>query len=416
MSDRAELAAGLLITDDSSPDRATTIAEATEGLRIRLNPTSVWQSGDLSLGLRGDAAYGQEVVRWSPPEHVTPDEGGQLETAWSDALPPLDPNAGRYLRLRVDTIQAVRRLRAIGEVDGLTIVPSLDLRNRRQPLSWQWRWPLRVGVVAGPLAEKWLATLQHSGHDGHVLNAERLVPAASYDIVIVSTTELSSLPDDIAGQLSTAACVIVAGDGSVEDYLTQLDENIAPPIAVAVAGPPERWSQTLFDQLSRDVPIDTAVESIVRTTGIDALLAGPRYGMDITASTRWMAAVAPDIPELGQSLDLIAESGSDAGVGTVQLRRSPICPTAVWARVLWHGDEHETYPIPAGWTLHSVMHRPATNTVIDEQDHSSASDDPDIISRMIASATGCAYAEIYFTKDDNQDAKTATARTSCVRA
>jgi len=317
VSDRAELAAGVLLADDLAPNPTDAIAEVTHGLRIRLNPTSVWQSGDPSLELRGDAAYGQEVVRWSPPAHVTQVQAGQLETAWSDALPPLDPNAGRYLRLRVDTIQGVRRLRAIGDVDGLTIVPSLDLRNLRQPLRWQWRWPLRVGVVAGPLAEKWLATLQQSGHDGHVLDAERFEPAASYDIAIVSTTELSSLSDDIAGRLSRAACVIVAGDGSVEDYLTQLDENIAPPIAVAIAGPPERWSQTLFDQMSRDVPIDAAVESIVRRTGIDALLAGPRHGMDITASTRWMAAVAPDVPELGRSLDRIAEAGPNAGVGTV---------------------------------------------------------------------------------------------------
>jgi hypothetical protein len=317
VSDRAELAAGVLLADDLAPNPSGAIALVTEGLRIRLNPTSVWQSGALSYELRGDAAYGQEVVRWSPPQHVTQVEAGQLETAWSDALPPLDPNAGRYLRLRVDTMQAVRRLRAIGDIDGLTIVPSLDLRNRRQPQSWQWRWPLRVGVIAGGLADDWLATLQQSGQDGHVLDAERFDPTADYDIAIVSTTELSSLTADVVRQLSTASCVIVAGDGSVEDHLTQLDENIAPPIAVAVAGPPEHWSQTLFDQMSRDVPIDAAVEGIVRTLGVDALLAGPRYGMDITASTRWMAAVAPDIPELGHSLDLIAEAGPDAGVGTV---------------------------------------------------------------------------------------------------
>jgi hypothetical protein len=317
MSDRAELAAGVLLADDSAPNPTGTIVEVTKGLRLRLNSTSLWQPGDLSPELRGVAAYGQEVVRWSQPGHVTEVEAGHLETAWADALPPPDPNVGRYLRLRVDTIQALRRLRAIGDVDGLTIVPSLDLRNPRQPLRWQWRWPLRVGVVAGALAEEWLATLQQSGHDGHVLNAERFEPAASYDIAIVNSTELSNLPHDVASRLSAASCVIVVGDGSVENHLTRLDENIAPPIAVAVTGPPERWSQTLFDQMSRDVPIDAAVESIVRSTGIDALLAGPRHGMDITASTRWMAAVAPDIPGLRHSLDRIAEAGPDAGVRIV---------------------------------------------------------------------------------------------------
>lgn len=103
-------------------------------------------------------------------------------------------------------------------------------------------------------------------------------------------------------------------------------------------------------------------------------------------------------------------------VGMIQLRKSPICPTVVWARVLWDGDEQKKYQIPAGWTMHTVMHRPDTNTVRDEQDHSSASEAPYIVSRMLTSARGCVYAETYFTKDDQPDVKTATARTACVQA
>jgi hypothetical protein len=102
--------------------------------------------------------------------------------------------------------------------------------------------------------------------------------------------------------------------------------------------------------------------------------------------------------------------------GTLQLRKSPICPTAVWARIVWDGDEGKRYQIPAGWTVHSVMHRPATNTVIPEQDHPSATEGPYIVSRMISSARGCVYAEVYFARDDKPDVTTATARTSCVWA
>ncbi|PEG33896.1 hypothetical protein CQY20_28405 [Mycolicibacterium agri] len=98
--------------------------------------------------------------------------------------------------------------------------------------------------------------------------------------------------------------------------------------------------------------------------------------------------------------------------GVIELRKSPICPSAVWARVLWDGNEQTRYQIPPGWTLHSVMHRPITKTVIDEQDHSSATEGPYIVSRMIASARGCVYAEVYFT---NGDERTTPVRTSCVQ-
>jgi hypothetical protein len=74
-------------------------------------------------------------------------------------------------------------------------------------------------------------------------------------------------------------------------------------------------------------------------------------------------------------------------VGSVQLRKSPICPTAVWARVLWNGDEQPNYKFPTGWTLHSVMHRSDTNTVIDEQDRPYASEKTYIVSRMVAAST-----------------------------
>jgi hypothetical protein len=53
VSARAELAAGLLLMDDPWPDRATVIAQATDELRRRLHPTSVWQSGYLPPELRG---------------------------------------------------------------------------------------------------------------------------------------------------------------------------------------------------------------------------------------------------------------------------------------------------------------------------------------------------------------------------
>jgi hypothetical protein len=305
MSARVELAAGLLLSGDIWPDRASVIGQATDQLRRRLHPTSVWQSGYLPPELQGRVAYGEEVARWAPRDDVAPDEAQLLETAWSAALGPLDRGMRRYLRVRVDSPQHVRRLRSIGEVDGLMIVPSLDSRGRMRPLSW--RWPFRVGVVAGPLGDEWLATVRRSQHYGYVFDAERFDSSATYDIAIVRAIELSSLPADVARQLGEVACVIVAGDGPVEHHLTELERRIEPAIAIAVAGPPDRWWRTFFHEMSHDVPIDAAVESIVRgidmQEGVDALIAGPRHGMDVTASAHWFAAVAPDVPQLAPLLN-----------------------------------------------------------------------------------------------------------------
>jgi len=99
-------------------------------------------------------------------------------------------------------------------------------------------------------------------------------------------------------------------------------------------------------------------------------------------------------------------------VGNVQLRKSQVCPTIVWARVLWQGDERGKYQIPPGWTLHVVMHRPDTKSKFDEPEASSASEIPYALSGMIASARGCVYAEAYFTKGDT---RTASVPTSCIQ-
>ena len=308
MNPRVELAAGLILTDHPWPDRGSVIAQATDELRRLLHPTSVWLSADLPPELRGDVAYGEHLVRWSPRDDVTPDEAQLLETAWSSALPPLlpppEPWIHNYLRVRVDSPEDVRRLRAIGEVDGLRIVPSLDSRGRLRPFSW--RWPFRVGVVAGPVTEEWLNTVKLTQYYPPLFDAEVFDAARSYDIGILSATELSSLPDDVAQRLGESACVIVVGDGPVEQHLTELDRRIEPAIAIAVDGPPSQWWIAFFEEMAHNVPVDAAVESII-DRGVDALIAGPRFGMDITAAARWFAAVGPDFPQLSPLVDELTD-------------------------------------------------------------------------------------------------------------
>ena len=301
MSAASQIAAGLLRFDNGWPDRVTVIAHAADELRAALNASTVWQSAWLPPELSGGLAKGDDLAWWSPRDDVTAAEEEILEAAWTAALPDLTRGMRTYLRLRVDTSDTVRRLRSIGEVDGLVLVPSLDSRGRMRPLTW--RWPFRVAVVDGPLAGAWLSAVQNSEHHGLVFDAALHDVDGAYEIAIVAAADLPTMSGEIAAALGDVACVIVCGDDPVEDMLRALERRIEPMVAIAVNGPLDLWWRVFFHELSHDVPVDAAVETMVRFTNTAALIAGPRWGMDVTASAHWFAAVAPDYPLLAPLLN-----------------------------------------------------------------------------------------------------------------
>lgn len=102
-------------------------------------------------------------------------------------------------------------------------------------------------------------------------------------------------------------------------------------------------------------------------------------------------------------------------VARLHLRKSPICPTVVWARVVWNDDENATFTIPPGWTLHVVMNRPDTKTMVDETEPQHGSTIHYAYGRMLTSARGCVYAAAYFTKGDAPP-PTEVVPTSCIPA
>lgn len=299
MSIRAELAAGIVPDIEPSSDQDVVPGQAAELLAAALTPTTVWQSGYVPLELRGEKAYGQSLRRWRSTT-LTSGQRRLLDTAWSRALPERGYGMRNFLRLRVNTPEDVRHLREIGNVDGMTIVPSLDARGGWA--GFEWRWPLRVGVLPGPSADAWLVEVRNSSHLDTVFDAELCSTTGAYDIVVVNATELSSLSAEMTDLLKRVACVIVAGDGEVEPMLRELDGRIQPPIAVAFQGPPEAWWRWFFHELCHDLPVDVAVEQVVRNHGVDGMMAGPAWGLDITASAHWFAAVAPDLPALEPGL------------------------------------------------------------------------------------------------------------------
>lgn len=93
-------------------------------------------------------------------------------------------------------------------------------------------------------------------------------------------------------------------------------------------------------------------------------------------------------------------------VGHIELRTSPICPV-IWARVSWLTG---SYPMPLGWSLHIVMHRRAHSKTIQYISHDTSNY---VYGNMLATVSGCVYAEVYFAKGSR---RTPSALTPCLRS
>lgn len=300
MNPRAQLAAGMLLANRPDLDRDSLLTDSAGELEFLLGPSTIWQPARLPPEMRGAAAYGDELVRWRSDVELRPTEEAVLETAWRQAVERLGAGPG-YLRLRVDSPAQASRLRALGSVDGLMIVPSLDSRGRFRSLVW--RWPFRAGVVPGPASDEWLSVMQGSSHHGTVFDAELADPSRSYELVLVNAADLLDLSTTWLSFLDGHSCVLASGDGpgSADLLLADLEERVQPTMAMAVVGPIDRWWTPLFHELTHNAPLDVAVEVARRSGDVDAVLAGPRWGLDVTAAGRWFAAVAPELPADAQA-------------------------------------------------------------------------------------------------------------------
>ena len=260
---RADLAAGILLGGSAGSDLDDVTSRAAGALEAALGPSAVWQPGHLPPDLRGDRAFGVELPRWRSSSTMSPPERAALASAWRDALPDLvrrwRPN---FLRVRVDTPKDVRHLRGLKRVDGLVVVPSLESRGRSRSL--EWRWPFRVGVAPGPMANAWLTALRDTEHLGIVFDAEPCDPARDYDIVFVAAAELPHLSADTMSALTDAACVITVGNDRAEMLLADLESRLAPPIAITFSASPDVWwdFHTLTETCPSTLPSSTPSSSM----------------------------------------------------------------------------------------------------------------------------------------------------------
>jgi hypothetical protein len=93
-------------------------------------------------------------------------------------------------------------------------------------------------------------------------------------------------------------------------------------------------------------------------------------------------------------------------VGWVELRTSPICQV-LWARVYWRGGR---YKLPPGWTLYIQMHRRVHPKVVQYPSHDTSKY---VYGNMLATVSGCAYAEVFFA---NGSRHTPPAITPCLKS
>jgi hypothetical protein len=111
----------------------------------------------------------------------------------------------------------------------------------------------------------------------------------------------------------------------------------------------------------------------------------------------------PSQPVSRTNWPLIGPGG--AVVGHVELRTSPVCPV-IWARVYWL---HGRYTLPAGWSLHVVMHRsvdPANAPFVTDVTFAY------VYGNMLAAGHGCVFAQVFFADGSRQ---TQPAVTGCFK-
>ncbi|MGE0877449.1 MAG: hypothetical protein AB7L13_05910 [Acidimicrobiia bacterium] len=300
MEKRLEVAAGILLaTADSAAERKRLLSTADDELRWALNPSSVWQGGVLGPDLPGEGAYGQTLPRWRPPGSLTKAERDAVDAAWLGGFRALEPGRRAFLRLRVGSVADAQRLRELGEIDSLLLVPVIEGDER--PPDYGWHWPLRVAVGPGAHAPDWLAPVQGSYLHGRIYEATHARAGEHYEVLIVDGDDLTWSTDPAIDGVTASSIVWVTADPATT--LGQRRSPFPPLVEVAVNAPPSAWWPTLLHELAHDVPLDAAVEAMVRDNNVEAYVSGPPYGLDITAAAHWFAAVAVYDSELAGFLD-----------------------------------------------------------------------------------------------------------------
>ena len=298
-----------------------TVEQATEQLREVLSPAA--------LSVRG-GIYGQPLSelgnrlepapRWTQPAIAVDDALAEvLHQAWEAALADRHWPYPPVLRLTVSGTADADTLMSIARVGNILVVPCVARRARR----FAWRWPLRVGIAAGPRARDWLDQLNATTYAGELFDA-RIVDGTDLDpaeIMLVDANGIAARSDRSHDERYQATCVVMIGAGATAtELMARAATEFDPAIAVGVPVDGIDWFKPMFYDMTHDHPVDVAFANIEPS----ARVAAEPGLVNLTAVARWAYELAERStpghpgPDLRQIVDQTAfDQESEGGRSVV---------------------------------------------------------------------------------------------------
>lgn len=272
MNSQAVIAAGMLEAEGTSPeapaaDRAAVLAEIKAGPTIWVREQRSYSLDEYRQRVR------RHVARWRAPTVACPD-APEINAFFAAAI-------DHDLRFEVSSLADWSAVTAHQRPNAATAAYV----RRRAIADWQWRWPLRFGVLASPAAARRVTEGRGSGRYSQLYSVFETDGTAACELLLIT-------PDRSGESFPAAAVVVVLGADPARLPADLLD--VVPKLGSAgIAFCPADslgWLEGLVVELSHDLPLDLALAKALPGA---VLLADPdfvarttvrQWGMELSAA------------------------------------------------------------------------------------------------------------------------------------
>jgi hypothetical protein len=240
MDSHTVIAAGMLEADGVAPD-ASAAERAAALVRIAEGPTR-WGGGQVRDLDEYRARVTRPIARWRSPS--APISATNEIAAFFSAVGDED------LRVEVSNLEEWALVRSQPRESGI-----LSAYLRRHALAdWQWRWPLRFGVLASATSARWVTEGRGTGRFSHLYSVFETDGSAACELLLIT-------PDRIGESFRNAAIVVVVGIDPANMPAETLDRAMRLGNAGVALCPGDSlaWLQRLVVELSHDQPLDLAM-------------------------------------------------------------------------------------------------------------------------------------------------------------
>ncbi|HEY7627084.1 MAG TPA: hypothetical protein VH761_08445 [Ilumatobacteraceae bacterium] len=294
----AQIAGGVLAARFGLPDDVVA-ADVTDNLIGDFgvcSPATLWVSTMLDSPEEVDsyrAGARQPAASWmQPDEQIVAHNEVVLHEQWDAAVQArltdrntiVDP----VLRLIVNSVEDALALQQLGTVGPMHVTAHIGANLG----PWQWRWPLRVGVVSSAHGERLAAEVKGPGRfaDQYEVSIVEAGADTELDILVVHT-DAAERPAASAGAVLIVGPALAAHDAAALTDRLDRGRGLRCGAVVAVPDDDMRWFEELVRELSHDRPLDAAV-GIVRP---DAVTAGDPRFLAVTALRNWSFLVTEQL-------------------------------------------------------------------------------------------------------------------------